>query len=182
MSEDSDLRVGEIYGYRHFRDTRGQLRGINMSHYPFMPGINVAKCVHKPFRKRHKAPVGGCQCGIYGFYSDDIDVYSEGHEGPSGIIAAWGSVVSGDLGFRAEKAELVALVRRRPRRRSLARALGLSTSRFTPAYLLINANRRRDENLARKYDVPLFDTRDEAIAAFPVNDRPRFDETEVHAV
>lgn len=226
MRDDTELRVGEIYGYRHFSDDGGQLRGIVMSQYPFTPGVNVAKCVHKPYRKGHEVPAEGCSCGIYGFYSDDADVYSDDHDGPSGIIAAWGTVISGHLGFRAENAQIVALVRRRANPvhsmticgytldlpfiiaaifagtailfggflglfdifplspilfvfAAVGMVLGVSLDR-SPRFQRWFAKQqgRSDERLARKYHVPLFETRDEAIAAFPMNDRPRFDDPE----
>lgn len=115
-----ELRVGEIYGYRQFHADGTKLRGVTMRRNVFRAGVNEARCaLVSSFRRNHQPPEDTCKCGIYGFYSADENVYEDSATGPGGIIAAWGKVITGDLGFRAEQAELIALIRRRTRTRNI---------------------------------------------------------------
>jgi hypothetical protein len=56
----------------------------------------------------HRAPAGGCRCGIYGWYRarDRRMVQAP----VFGVIAASGMIVMGTHGFRAQQASIVAVV------------------------------------------------------------------------
>jgi hypothetical protein len=64
----------------------------------------------------HRSPAAWCQCGIYAWYApDDTAVLDAGIFGVFGVIQASGLILMGDRGFRAEKAEVVAVVTRNRR-------------------------------------------------------------------
>jgi len=64
----------------------------------------------------HRSPAPWCQCGIYAWYApDDTAVLDAGIFGVFGVIQASGLILMGDRGFRAERAEVVAVVTRNRR-------------------------------------------------------------------
>ena len=59
----------------------------------------------------HRSPEPSCECGIYAWYPpDDTMAVEAGLFGAFGVIQASGLVLMGDHGFRAEHAEVVAVV------------------------------------------------------------------------
>ena len=59
----------------------------------------------------HRSPSSSCECGIYGWYEpDDCMAMDAGIFGAFGVIQASGLVLMGDRGFRAEHAQIVAVV------------------------------------------------------------------------
>lgn len=229
METPDDLRIGELYGFRQFQHREGKLRGVVKSNTAFQVGQNTAICLHDPRAWRHKAPALGCSCGIYAFYGDDEDIYAGDPATVGGIVAAWGTVIEGTLGFRAEHAELVALVQppsAKQRAYREAEAAGawaagpfsfavrtavalsalfavlaiLALSHLAPAvgkdlYLPIGVlvgaavwplakacetwlhqaamGPVPIDRVAARYGVPVFETRAEAEAAFPLSRRPQ---------
>jgi hypothetical protein len=62
----------------------------------------------------HESPAAWCQCGIYAWYvPNDAALLDAGLLGVFGVVQATGLVLVGDSGFRAERAEIVAVVARR---------------------------------------------------------------------
>jgi hypothetical protein len=64
-------------------------------------------------KEEHTAPDERCQCGIYAVASD-VDALNVLPDGAAvmGIVEAWGTVIEGTKGFRAEYARPIALFRR----------------------------------------------------------------------
>ena len=63
--------------------------------------------------EEHRSPAPWCECGIYGWYQpNDTAMLDPGPFGVFGVIQASGLVLMGDSGFRAERAEIVAVVTR----------------------------------------------------------------------
>jgi hypothetical protein len=84
------------------------------------PGVNAAVCgtpaVHETYSGTG-APIPGdqCGCGLYAYhaYNDDIGRYSPeptGKKSPIGIVRGWGRMQLHPDGWRAEFAEILALV------------------------------------------------------------------------
>lgn len=103
----TEFAMGTIKGVRAWRLESGGLRSVAMN-YLWHEGEN--KAVHFPEREvdsRHQVAQRGCSCGFYAYYyPDNIGGYS----GLQGVIEGWGRVTMGSLGFRCEKAKIVALV------------------------------------------------------------------------
>lgn len=108
-----------VIGYRAWRVRRnGKLVSVAAGRMVWAPGVNDASCVCA----WHAAPAGECSCGLYAFH----DPPPAPSPGIVGAIKARGQLESHHDGFRAQHAEIVALVRRgrQPRRREL-RAAGI---------------------------------------------------------
>jgi hypothetical protein len=59
----------------------------------------------------HRSPAPSCECGIYAWYEpDDTMAVEAGLFGAFGVIEASGLVLMGDRGFRAERAQIIAVV------------------------------------------------------------------------
>src|SRR5262245_49393259 len=78
----------------------------------------------------HRSPEPRCECGIYAWYSpDDTAVLDAGIFGVFGVIQASGLILMGDRGFRAEKAQIVAVVTRNRRVAEACTAAGIRVYR-----------------------------------------------------
>lgn len=105
--DDRTLIVDTIKGVRRFEvDRYGRLSSINQAHL-YKPGWNHA--THSPFGEKHQVASLDCgQCGFYAYFKDrDSDYHSSNRV--TGVIEGAGRVTAGDLGFRAERARIVAL-------------------------------------------------------------------------
>ncbi len=88
-------------GFRAWRlDPEGRLWPATASTM-WEPGVNVARCV-----KGHDAPHGDCTCGLYAFHTVHRQL---GAERVIGGIAAWGDMEVHRDGFRAGRAQVMAL-------------------------------------------------------------------------
>lgn len=131
------LIPGEIYGMRGFTvNDDGTLSPLHRNtSMRYGTGIHTAKCHitgiwslqfnnssftfnisedNAPVMHKDKpAPVLNCTCGFYGYFDQQPDI-SFMHGGldnhVNGIVRASGRAIVGDLGFRAEKMEIVGLV------------------------------------------------------------------------
>jgi len=124
--------VGPIRGYRWWRVTPdGWLESPWYSHTRWLPDRNLAECrspgrrlMRRGWRKRHPSgvPGRGCGCGFYGLHRvpepDDCSgklwemdptTWSGAKGFIFGVIAAWGRVLVGTEGWRAERGHPVAL-------------------------------------------------------------------------
>lgn len=103
--------VGEIYATRTFGVTReGRLTGLHHQDFVWADGENTAVCHASGLvRKKggsHRAPVLNCRCGFYGYTR--TSQFAPKNQ-VMGVIACSGKTVAGELGLRAEKAQIVAL-------------------------------------------------------------------------
>jgi hypothetical protein len=64
----------------------------------------------KPRLKPHDVGAVGCTCGYYAYLHDEHD-WDQYTSGIYGIIEGWGVCSVGDRGFRASRAQLVAIVK-----------------------------------------------------------------------
>lgn len=110
---------GKVLGFRNWYLMDGELRPLNAkpSVYisygfvgpsssgrgfePWLMGENTAKCRHHD----HDAPHKDCECGLYAWHGINR---IQGNM-VAGAVMGWGKVVSHHDGFRAERAEIVAL-------------------------------------------------------------------------
>lgn len=116
----NDWSTVPVRGFRRWRfESDGTLVGIAYA-LPWTPGVNEAICplvtsyldpqtgnvVEKPY-KSEPHPLKGCSHGFYARYTtmDNNSYYPV-----TGMIEAWGEVIAGPDGFRAEKAKIVALM------------------------------------------------------------------------
>lgn len=93
----------------------------------WLPGRNDARCrnVAQDDPKPHAAPVPHCRCGLYAYYDPCVfgDSRGGGQRSVVGAIRAWGDVRLGDIEFRAQHAEIVALGDDDPPREALDAAV-----------------------------------------------------------
>lgn len=110
-----------VIGYRSWRLADWVLAPVSYGD-PWRPGINRAVCKVDDTAlglysrmlgretttapARHKAPHQNCRCGLYAYH--DLPANSEGVV--VGAVAAWGDLQVHCNGFRAEHAQIVALV------------------------------------------------------------------------
>ena len=129
-SHDIPLVPAALYGVRSFRvNDSGFLGPIHQDrNFTYESAVNRAKCAAGVYsylvigaqtvrtvdpQPLHSAPDIDCSCGFYAYFDQDIDqsmVQLELRDQIVGIVRATGRCIVGDLGFRAEKVEIVALV------------------------------------------------------------------------
>lgn len=117
---DVPLYTECVIGYRQWRLADWVLGPISIGD-PWRPGVNRAACKQygepcdnpkcemcKHLRgESHKAPAEECDCGLYALHEPPV---SYGDEYVVGAVAAWGDLRVHHDGFRAEYAQIVALV------------------------------------------------------------------------
>lgn len=98
----------------------GALRGIFKNEYAWGPGVNVASCLGNPgwlMLARggttalwpHEEPIlADCDCGFWAYTSGDHFLSVNG-PAAVGVVEAWGRMIIGPHGFRAEKARILGL-------------------------------------------------------------------------
>lgn len=141
-----DLVPGTLRGYRAWALSGhyAELRSISVT-YGWYPGSHPpAACLHYSQwvlpgtnssygESPHPAPAAVCTCGYYATYRlQDLSPYQswENLREASyviGTVKAYGSVVLGTVGFRAQYMEIEALVRSGPRVTEKAAAYGVPT-------------------------------------------------------
>lgn len=131
------LIPGEMYGMRAFRvrddGTLGPLH--RNKNFVYSEGINVAKCDDEPINWQitftsgltytmaaptqevvhpdEPTPHIDCSCGFYAYFEDAPETSFMAHvadDRVNAIVRATGRCIVGDLGFKAEKMEVVGLV------------------------------------------------------------------------
>lgn len=127
-AEDFSVRpfvAGTVVGLRSFRAAPSFCLLAMTRTYTWQQGENQAECdpdlwaMLRPQRPQvanyHRVAGVDCVCGFYAYFSDRDD-YARSKFTPTvtGIIEGYGTVTIGDLGFRAEKARIVALVQPPP--------------------------------------------------------------------
>lgn len=148
FNSDRPLVMGSIEGLRSFRvNEEGKLAAVVDENFVYHEGINDAKCFfndhyeemnalyqmtgfpHLPLRPLHRVGAKNCSCGFYA-YTDSFAVSFDLPSTVLGVVEGSGLVTVGSLGFRAERAKVVALVMPSPLRRR----------RFIDLYLLAAFN------------------------------------------
>ncbi len=122
---DIALVPGTLRGYRAWRWVPGfdNLWSTGMSTHRWRqpPLLEEARCLGHPFAP-HQAPSVDCACGIYGWYHpDDSRIVPAS---VFGVIAASGRIVMGTHGFRAARAQVVAVTTEDPEIRDMLSGLG----------------------------------------------------------
>ena len=143
-----ELVPGSLRGYRTWRrvsrrarvpDGMLPLTAVTRRHVLWGPTLN-ADCTETDFvipgvtrvhvEEQHRSPASWCECGIYGWYEpNDTAMLDPGAFGVFGVIQASGLVLMGDSGFRAERAQIVAVVTRNKRVASACEAAGIAVYR-----------------------------------------------------
>lgn len=99
---------GSLVGIRAFDESEGKLESVTAS-YTWSEGENVASCSnYGAYASDHKTASKRCSCGFYAYFDHD----HVAHASPFAImtvIEAYGRVTFGSLGFRAEKAKILAV-------------------------------------------------------------------------
>ena len=93
-----------------YPDSRnGGLKGVYGK--TWKPGPHRAEC--EVLRHQHplyEIPSRECWCGFWAGYSTEImDGFHLGEKPVVGVVKGWGRIVSGERGFRAERAEITGL-------------------------------------------------------------------------
>ena len=122
------LVPGSLRGYRSWRrigrraHVPSRHAAVGRDHPSFRAvGADAPRGVHRtrarqpePARRppdAHRSPAPSCECGIYAWYvPDDTMAMDAGFFGAFGVIQASGLVLMGDRGFRAERAQIIAVV------------------------------------------------------------------------
>lgn len=128
-----ELYIEPVVGFRYWRMNRGEktstrlgdgkvytprLRGVtHQYHWPF-DGVVKAECKKKgdQIEGPHEAPEFHCQCGFYGYYDfatmlDKPAMFGRHTKIAMGIVLGWGRTTIHELGFRAQYARPIALLR-----------------------------------------------------------------------
>lgn len=121
MFSGPDFAVGSMLVMRQWtQDKQGRLHSPHQN-FLWKPGESVAECHFSFSNEGAKHPRQGCGCGFYAYYQDTFRPH---HGTVTGIIEAYGHVVIGELGVRAQKARIVAVVEpRMPRKNAVIKRL-----------------------------------------------------------
>ena len=114
--EGYPLIAGSINGIRSWQlEDDGTLQAVS-HRYEWGPGENVAECIYHahPKDSKHRIASNDCSCGFYAYLDPRNNDWCFGGR-PRGIVKAYGTVTVGSRGFRAEKAQIVALIDSRRR-------------------------------------------------------------------
>ena len=116
---EHEVVPGALRGYRAWRYDQGLLQACNFDGFPWLPGRNEAVCARTPMNRLcdnpdcpscrrcpGPTPVAECSCGFYAKHRPD-NFDSRGYV--IGVIKAYGKVILGTEGFRAQYAEIEAL-------------------------------------------------------------------------
>ena len=110
--------IAPIIAFRSWRLVDGELRSV------YLPEVwtereLIARCLHhvapdaderrSPVPAAHPVPERGCTCGIYAYYSPDLNFPTVDHQGVAGIVSVWGVIEVHEEGMRAEHARIEAL-------------------------------------------------------------------------
>ena len=116
---DAALAIGEVYGLRfwHYRGPGRPVMGMSWNAPGWQAGVNEAAC--RALAHVMASPAPGCRtapdracpsgCGFWAYWRPPArikDVHTVG--GVAGVIRGWGRTLRGPLGFRCQKAEIVA--------------------------------------------------------------------------
>jgi len=122
MTTTEPLVAGSILGFRQFRvDVQGQLLPLHVGDQPWARSVTVAAC---STHRAHRPPVDGCACGLHAWHHAADALARNRDATVVAAVRAHGRVLLGEHGFRAERAEVVAICL--PRRWTARRRLEVS--------------------------------------------------------
>jgi hypothetical protein len=102
---DPALLLEHVTGFRQFRVGDDGLLPAHVGDKPWSAGVTIAHCKRGP----HRAPKEGCTCGLHAWY-DVADARAHALPGEvTAVVRASGTVLLGEHGWRAEKAEILAV-------------------------------------------------------------------------
>jgi hypothetical protein len=107
---EATMVPGTLRGYRVWRLTPHGLGSVSFTSYVWKKSER-AQCAHGSTPIGHRAPVSGCTCGLYAKHT--LEAVEDEFGSSSfmyGSIKAHGRIILGDHGFRAEYAEIEALL------------------------------------------------------------------------
>jgi hypothetical protein len=115
MSPAPDL-IEPIVAFRSWRVVEDELRSVYLPE-AWTGREMSARCLHHLAPDAdglrvpvdHAAPDRGCTCGIYAYYSPDLNFPTVDHQGVAGIVSVWGAIEVHEAGMRAERARIEAL-------------------------------------------------------------------------
>ncbi|GAA1929246.1 hypothetical protein [Nocardioides marmoribigeumensis] len=100
----STLVLEHVTGFRQFRIGDDGLLPAHVGDHPWASPVMVARC-----SRGHAAPTRGCSCGLDAWY-DAADARAHALPGEvTAVVRASGTVLLGEHGWRAERAEVVAV-------------------------------------------------------------------------
>lgn len=170
---DAPLALGELHGLRcwHYRGPGRPVMGMSWNAPGWQAGVNEAACRAPAHVMAAAGP--GCQspparacpsgCGFWAYWRPPArikDVQTVG--GVAGVIRGWGRTLRGPVGFRCQKAEIVAFTINPAwaLSRMHLRAIGLA-GRLSP--------RTVAAALGDYYGVPVFSCLAAMLAEYPVS-------------
>jgi hypothetical protein len=185
----SGLAVREVIGYRYWNaevsPAGGAGRRLAGQWAAWVPGVNEAVCL-KPFvsggscfpamfwdaewKSRHRPPVEKpkpCGCGLWGSWDPGcLSPLAPVTRGPQvfGAIRGWGRAAIGELGFRCERAEILALTILDDRRCGCLLCTGNGWRFYRESHETADDMARQ---LMRDYDVPVLRSREHLVSAYP---------------
>jgi len=107
---ETTMVPGTLRGYRVWRLTPHGLGSVSFTSYVWKR-TERARCAHGYTSVGHHAPVSGCTCGIYAKHTLEAVEYEFGTSSLMyGSIKAHGRIILSDYGFKAEHAEIEALL------------------------------------------------------------------------
>ena len=102
---DPALLLEHVHGVRQFRVGDDGLLPAHVGDRPWSAGVTFANCLRGP----HAAPKEGCTCGLHAWYAvADARAHTLPGE-VTAVVRASGRVLLGEHGWRAEKAEILAV-------------------------------------------------------------------------
>jgi hypothetical protein len=119
-----DIVATSLVGYRQFGPlpVTTMLHGLTKTEYTWVAGKNEAKCLRNrqtsaAFKeqqmidqhKKEQIPVQDCACGFWAYWDMNTSALSNNTVRLVGVIQAWGKLIVGPLGFRAQYAKIIAL-------------------------------------------------------------------------
>lgn len=119
--DEAGFAAGSVTGVRWWHLTQGvsyafdsrnpdQPATLMGARGSWQPGENHADCqLLQKFTAGHKAPVEECGCGFWAYWTRSATSPVLGRFPVLGVIEGYGTTLIGDLGFRCEKARIVAL-------------------------------------------------------------------------
>jgi hypothetical protein len=144
---DSPLLTEKVVGYRGWYASGNNLYPV-VAFGAWNPGVNTATCPSGRWLGAHTCPEPHSHCGLYAVHRPNGH-YMTRTAPVKGAIAAWGKVQVHQDGFRAEHAEIVALVR------PWTRSRRITVERAATAYGVPVVPKRKLRSEAAKHGTPV---------------------------
>lgn len=141
----------------------------------------VAGISFSPGPGRHVAPHEDCGCGFYAFWNPDGQIDNALPDDVEtvrvfGVIEGFGVTLEGDLGFKSQKARIVAATVEPITAFGEAYDDGWSGFDDIPAHMLRPRRDAVEAGITKLYGVPMYSSREELLAKHPTS-RPPLERT-----